>query len=184
MGFKKFAASYRKVFSDNGQNVSDEAKDGDSIDGHETGVNLVLRVHSIQYLLLIFVSISALLLAFGLGYGLRHSPPHLIEAEKNLSDSSPCGNLSTEAQSLGCSFDQLMWAWYPPQCPHYANDEFVKAEPDAPWRYYDDLYHGKAIFAESDGWAQVLDSGVQLWGERREHLTHCVYMFLSAGQII
>ncbi|KAH7386597.1 hypothetical protein BKA64DRAFT_546491, partial [Cadophora sp. MPI-SDFR-AT-0126] len=95
-----------------------------------------------------------------------------------------CGNSSAEARSLGCSFDQLMWAWYPPSCPHYANEKFVAAEPGKPWRYYDNLYHGKAVFAEDDNWAEILDSGVQLWGERREHLTHCVYMFLSAGEII
>jgi hypothetical protein len=95
----------------------------------------------------------------------------------------PCGNSSAEAVSLGCTFDQLMWAWYPHHCSHYANDEFVKAEPELPWRYYDNLYNGSIVHPEDDNWLEILDSGVQLWSERREHLTHCIYMFLSAGRI-
>ena len=38
-----------------------------------------------------------------------------------------CGNSSAEALSLACIWDQLTWAWLPPNCPHYANDEFVRA---------------------------------------------------------
>ena len=36
---------------------------------------------------------------------------------------------------------------------------------------------------ESD-WPDILDNKVTVYGERREHLTHCVYMFLSLGEII
>ena len=94
----------------------------------------------------------------------------------------PCGNSSAEAHALGCTFDQLMWAWYPPHCPHYANDEYLHAEPEQPWRFYTDPY--KKTLASGEDWVSALDNKVPVWGERREHLTHCVYMYLSLGQII
>lgn len=90
-----------------------------------------------------------------------------------------CGNSSAEAVSLGCTWDQLSWSWLPPGCPHYANEEFMRAED---WKYYTDpLGKQEAIGAL---WTHALDNHVELYGERREHLTHCVYMFLSLGQII
>ncbi len=90
-----------------------------------------------------------------------------------------CGNSSVEALSLGCTFDQLTWAWYPPSCPHYANNEFLDAEQ---WHYYDDPHSMVPVAGEN--WTRALDNQQDLWGERREHLTHCVYVFLSLGQII
>lgn len=94
----------------------------------------------------------------------------------------PCGNSSAEALARGCSFDQLMWAWYPKHCPHYANEEYLRAEPDEPWRFYIDPY--KKRIASEEEWVNALDNKVPVYGERREHLTHCVYMYLSLGQII
>jgi hypothetical protein len=90
-----------------------------------------------------------------------------------------CGNSSAEALSLGCTWDQLTWAWLPPNCPHYANDEFVQA---GNWKFYTDpLGKQEAVGA---AWTEGLDNKVALWGQRGEHLTHCIYMFLSLGQII
>lgn len=90
-----------------------------------------------------------------------------------------CGNSTAEALARGCSWDQLTWSWYPPHCPHYANDEFMDAEP---WVYYADPYGKTAV--EGDTFAQAMDNRTQLYGERREHMTHCVYLFLSLGQIV
>ena len=92
----------------------------------------------------------------------------------------PCGNSSAEALALGCTFDQLMWSWYPKYCPHYANDEFMNAEPA--WQFYIDP-HNKTV-ASGDAWIAALDNKQQIWGEKGEHMTHCVYMFLNLGQII
>ena len=94
----------------------------------------------------------------------------------------PCGNSSIEAIARGCSFDQLMWAWYPKHCPHYANEEYLHSEPDEPWRFYIDPYQRKV--ASEEEWADALDNKVSVYGERREHLTHCVFMYLSLGQLI
>lgn len=92
-----------------------------------------------------------------------------------------CGNSSAEAISLGCSFDQLTWAWLPPNCSHFANGEFLSAE-EKPWTYYEDP-HGETV-VEEEAWSQVLDGELMIFGERREHVTHCVYVFLSLGQLI
>lgn len=96
----------------------------------------------------------------------------------------PCGNSTTEALAAGCTFDQLTWTWYPPHCPHCTNDWFINAEPSRPWTYWDIKVNGTAHYATDADFYQLLDSGVKLYGERREHLTHCVYMFLAAVQIL
>ncbi len=90
-----------------------------------------------------------------------------------------CGNSSAEARALGCTFDQLTWSWYPPSRPHYANDEFVRAET---WRFYVDPY-GRQVASEED-WEKAMNNELQLHGERREHMTHCVYLMLSVAQVV
>jgi hypothetical protein len=67
----------------------------------------------------------------------------------------------------------------PPHCPHYANDEFLAAEN---WKYYMSQQGGNSVSV--DGFLQAIDDGKQLWTERREHVTHCVYMLLSVAQIM
>ncbi|KAA8647076.1 uncharacterized protein ATNIH1004_005759 [Aspergillus tanneri] len=95
------------------------------------------------------------------------------------SPSRPCGNSSSEAMSLGCTFDHLTWSWYPPNCPHYANDEFIHAEH---WKYYFDPQGRREAVGKE--FYKALDTGVDLYTERREHTSHCVFLFLSLGQII
>lgn len=107
---------------------------------------------------------------------------HVLSNTKTNDAPHLCGNSSAEALALGCEFDQLTWAWLPKHCPHYANDEFLHAEPGKPWKYYEDVHGKTAIDART--WQAVLDGELIIFGERREHLTHCVYLFLSLGQII
>lgn len=109
----------------------------------------------------------------------RTSSNHALVSNDAFETSGLCGNSSAEAKALGCTFDQLTWSWYPPQCPHYANDEFVKAED---WKFYLDM-EGKHV-AAGDDWVKAMDNEIQLWGQRREHITHCVYLMLSVGQIV
>ena len=106
---------------------------------------------------------------------------HISSISKTNDKPHLCGNSSAEALSLGCTFDQLTWAWLPPNCSHFANDEFLGAEKKT-WTYYEDP-HGKTV-VEQDAWSQVLDGELMIFGERREHVTHCVYIFLSLGQLI
>lgn len=92
-----------------------------------------------------------------------------------------CGNSSEEARRLGCRFDQLTWSWLPPNCPSYANDEFM-ASAEKPWVFYEDVEATKVV--GNDAWQEVLDGELGVFGERREHVTHCVFMFLSLAQIV
>jgi hypothetical protein len=108
-------------------------------------------------------------------------PPEVHITTKSKSNSRPhlCGNSSAEARALGCRFNQLTWAWLPPDCPMYANDQFMAAEE---WVYWEDLERTKAVGEEV--WDEVLDGERMIFAELREHATHCVYYFLSASQVI
>lgn len=124
-----------------------------------------------NYIVYLLVAIGGIAILVGFG----------VSGQHRRGDSSPrlCGNSSAEALSLGCTFDQLTWSWYPPKCPHYANDEFLSFEQ---WNYYDDRHNKIPVSAEN--WTRALDNKQKLWGERGDHLTHCVFLFLSEGQII
>lgn len=93
----------------------------------------------------------------------------------------PCGTTSAEARALGCKFHQLTWSWLPPDCPTYANEEFMAAA-ERPWVFYQDL--GASKVADGDAWEEVLNGERRVFGERREHVTHCIFMFLSLAKII
>ena len=92
-----------------------------------------------------------------------------------------CGNSSVEALERNCSFDLLTWAWLPPQCPHYTNDLFLAAESAEPWRYYEKLSSKQPIV--KDKLFEAVDRLGGVWTEKREHLTHCVFMLLAQAQI-
>lgn len=92
-----------------------------------------------------------------------------------------CGNSSYEARQNGCTFDQLNWSWLPPNCPPYANDLFIEAENPG-WRYYETLEQNNPV--EGDQWEEVLNGDRRVFVERREHLSHCVFRFLSIAQIL
>lgn len=127
----------------------------------------------------IALAVSSVIILFFIGaYGLRST----VQDKDLPHQDSGCGNSSAEAVLRGCSFDQLTWSWYPSHCPHYANDQFLNAEPGSPWIYYSDPYNKTQ--ASGEDWAEAIDNKRQIWGQRREHLTHCVYMLLSLGQII
>lgn len=88
-----------------------------------------------------------------------------------------CGSSPAEALSLGCTWDQLTWAWYPKGCPHLGNDEFMAYHN---WNYWVDPDGNQQAVGQN--WTLALENKKQLWTQRGEHLTHCVFMFLSVGQ--
>lgn len=90
-----------------------------------------------------------------------------------------CGNTAAEARLLGCEFDQLTWAWLSPSCPRYASQQFADTDD---FLYYSDPANRVVVSAED--WDRALDNEVPLFTERREHLSHCVYTFLSLAQIV
>ncbi|KAF7595715.1 hypothetical protein BBP40_005159 [Aspergillus hancockii] len=96
-----------------------------------------------------------------------------------------CGNSTAEALALGCKFDQLMWAWYPAHCPHYANDEYLNAEPERPWRFYINPYTRQV--ANEDEWLQAMDNKIIRDGTKYTprqveyaHLEHCAEFLLES----
>lgn len=91
-----------------------------------------------------------------------------------------CGNSSAEARQKGCTFDQLNWSWLPPSCPPYANDLFIHAENPG-WRYFEAL-EGRNL-VDGEKWDEVLNGDRRVFVER-EHLSHCVFRFLSIAQIL
>src|SRR2546429_3633694 len=167
--FIRWYRSYRRVSIDSSDDIQSEStvfldeKQPENIQQYRS---FTLVPRNIIYPVVTICGI-AILVAIGV-YGL-HATKDKAQRDKtqNNDQIQLCGNSSAEALSLGCSFDQLTWAWYPPHCPHYANDEFLNAEPESPWRYYDDPHSREAVAGED--WTKALDNQKELWGERREH---------------
>ncbi|KAK1755403.1 hypothetical protein QBC47DRAFT_401572 [Echria macrotheca] len=88
-----------------------------------------------------------------------------------------CGSSAAEATSLGCTWDQLTWAWYPPGCRHYANDEFLAYHD---WKFWVDPFGSLEVVGEN--WTLALSNKKEIWTQRGEHLTHCVFFFLGMAQ--
>ncbi|KAL6817533.1 hypothetical protein V8C40DRAFT_253264 [Trichoderma camerunense] len=122
------------------------------------------------------IFISVVFLGIGLSAVIFHKAS---SSQNTLRHNNLCGNSTEDAISLGCSFNQLLWAWLPAHCPHYANEDFTKAEN---WTYYQD-FHGNGEIS-SEHVIEAMDKGIKLWTQQREHVSHCVFMFLGLGQVI
>lgn len=57
----------------------------------------------------------------------------------------------------------------------------MSAEPE-PWAYWNDLDRTTSV--EGAAWEEVLDGERAVFGEKREHLTHCIYLSLSLAQLL
>ena len=171
----------------------------DTIDASHLGIRreskLRKRTLIITLLFIVFATVGVIYVSKLSRPPQSHAPTHpekkggstnqqqAVKQDSDNSEGSPvtglCGNSSAEARALGCTFDQLTWSWYPPSCPHYANDEFVQAEE---WKFYMDKYGRQE--ASKEDWERAMNNELQLHGERREHITHCVYLMLSVGQVL
>lgn len=155
------------------EKILDRETAADSEDSQPLSQQSTSSIRRVAYTAAATIFFFSILMAIGI-YEVTNAKTQDIDLPRET-----CGNSTAEALALGCSFDQLLWAWLPPSCPHYANDEFLAA---GDWKYYVDP-HGREE-AVGENWAHALDNHKDLWGERREHLTHCVYLFLSLGQVI
>lgn len=106
----------------------------------------------------------------------HHSRPHYGELSPPAR--KLCGSTAAEARAAGCTWDQLMWAWYPPNCPHYANEDFIAADD---WKFFSDPWGTEITETE---WEAGLNNERRLFSRHGEHLTHCLYFFLSVGQVV
>ncbi|KAF4632091.1 hypothetical protein G7Y89_g6026 [Cudoniella acicularis] len=170
--FSQWKLSYHRIGTESAESMGEKERGA-----HQNRRPFPCRSTNIFLWAIISICGVAILLALSLYQFKSSNAENLSQSHGNT-----CGNSSSEALSLGCSFDQLMWAWYPKQCPHYANDQYLVAEPENPWKFYINPYTKEV--ASDDDWTRMLNNEVQLYGERREHLTHCVFMYLSVGQII
>ncbi len=168
----------------------DVAGNKEQLEGHHHKISdrkqqlTVRAVSSIGTTVLLVVIIVVVTVTNPLQFGKHHRKWDMHRHSYSKTNDKPhlCGNSSSEAVALGCSFDQLTWAWLPPHCSHYANEDFLNAEPGKPWKYFEDIDGKKQV--DEHSWGEVLDGELMIFGERREHLTHCVFLFLSLGQII
>jgi hypothetical protein len=71
-----------------------------------------------------------------------------------------------------------MWAWFPPYCPHYANEDYLSL---VPWSWYTDPHLKTRI--QPGQWSQVLDNNITVYGEEQEHNTHCLHMLFTTAMI-
>lgn len=53
---------------------------------------------------------------------------------------------------------------------------------DTPWIWYEDREETKVVGEAT--WERVLDGELRVFGQRREHITHCIFMFLSVAQMV
>lgn len=159
--------------SERQQDTSEEAKPF-----QESTLPLIkTKQNPIRLALYGLATISALLV----GFAIIHS--NFSTSQKSSSvNPRPCGNSSAEARANGCTFDQLLWSWIPPNCPHYNNDDF-KAFED--WKYYVGKDGKKEVKVDGgDDWEKVLNNELDVYGANGEHLTHCVFMLLGMAKIV
>jgi hypothetical protein len=89
-----------------------------------------------------------------------------------------CGNSTTEALAIGCTFDPLSVTWLPQRCQRHGTEAFAEY-PDThntTWKYWYDK-EGKNQIPDQQSLAALGGNGIY-WTTQREHLTHCVYMLL------
>ena len=156
---------------------------------------LLRQRFAIALLILICLSLLAIGLATSLSSSHHHdenkiAPPriiyetHVSSATKTNANPHLCGNSTASALAANCTFDQLTWSWLPPHCPHYGNDEFLAAAgAETPYKYYLDP-EGHEIVSPKTWQKDVLGGELMIFGERREHVSHCVFVFLALGQIL
>lgn len=133
--------------------------------------SLMSRLLTLAFLLLIVVVV----VVSGLSVSQHTKEVQWLKLHNSM---NPCGNSTSEALSLKCSFDHLMWSWYPEHCPHYTNGLFRREN----FSYYESLKSTQPL--DDDGIFRIVDRQGGVWVEKREHLTHCVYLLLAQGQII
>lgn len=104
---------------------------------------------------------------------------HIVDKTQEQQPRRLCGNTAAEARALGCTLDNMTWSWLSPSCPRYASVEFEQVED---FVYFSDPVSRIAVSGED--WEKAINNEIPLYTERREHVSHCVYTFLSLAQII
>lgn len=95
-----------------------------------------------------------------------------------------CGNSSSEAISLGCSFDIMSFAWLPPRCfDRELMNQFLAIRD---WKWYLDTEGRQTVDLASVAAGQY----DQLYVTQEYHMYHCTYMWrkmhraIAAGAVV
>lgn len=90
-----------------------------------------------------------------------------------------CGNSTSEAQELGCTFDPLTISWLPAACARDMVQEFIDFAGPEKWHYW----------LDSDGKEEIQDYNALsridwYWTTNREHLSHCVFIIMRLHRAV
>jgi hypothetical protein len=112
-----------------------------------------------------------------------------LGAESSAARRQDLGKSLQEAKALGCTFDNLVKAWLPPQCPRYGQDNFsqasMAAENGSVWRYYADRAGSRELtLQEMAAMAHETVGGPRWWTTGREHITHCTWMMIRIANVL
>ncbi|OJJ42285.1 hypothetical protein ASPZODRAFT_147590 [Penicilliopsis zonata CBS 506.65] len=124
----------------------------------------------IPLLLFIIAILSIVLVVVSISFTAPSNTPHT------------CGHTRTEALARGCTWDHLVKAWLPADCPRVGEREYLAAANNTGWIFYDDPNTRHpiadiALYAPLDEYEAGLGREFKLWYTTEgEHLTHCAYM--------
>ncbi|PYI06677.1 hypothetical protein BO78DRAFT_274705, partial [Aspergillus sclerotiicarbonarius CBS 121057] len=88
-----------------------------------------------------------------------------------------CGSSASEAQSLGCEWDILSFAWLPSSCIDHETTEKFRAA--GPWRYYGDV--GQTVEISEEQFSQ---DNVTVYLTNEVHVAHCAYSWVKFHRAI
>jgi hypothetical protein len=164
-----------------------------TLDDDESSNIDVRRGHSSlhrPYISLLVVAVTAILSGFITALIVRkasclpmiHASPSVKHAEHDfgLSTSTTqgyqytCGNSSSEAMALGCTFDPLSVNWIPVECSREGTDEwleFTKARPSMKFPFFKN-FEGSVDIPDE----RALSLSADFHTTKSWHLGHCIYL--------
>lgn len=126
--------------------------------------------HLVQHLPCLIASVMALIVV-GVVAFLQLSKPENVSPET-------CGNSSSEALSLGCSFDVISFAWLPVRCfDKELVDEFLALKD---WNWYLDA----GAQQTADFVSVAAGAYDELYVTQEYHMYHCTYMWRKMHRAI
>lgn len=91
-------------------------------------------------------------------------------------DSSQCGNSTTEARALGCTYDLLSTTWWPAACQDQSTskefEEWLRSpQRIRPWPFFHDKEGTQPILTLED---LAESAGTDIWTTQEFHTGHCM----------
>lgn len=90
-----------------------------------------------------------------------------------------CGNSTTEARALGCSYDPLAGGWLPKECPAHFTEEYLAAAP-IEGSFYRDFNRTIPI----PTWEEISEVEGLYFATYKQHIVHCGYSIMRLHKLI